>query len=215
MITLNCRAILFDLDGTLIDSASRIQRLWQDWSRRHGIPSHTILEVMHGRRPGETIGIVAPHLSIEEEVFALETDEISDMEGVRPYPSAAELLGRLSADQWAIVTSGSLRVAGARLNYVGLPVPAVFITGDDVEAGKPAPEGYLLAADRLGLLPADCVVVEDAPAGIQAGRAAGMRVVAVASALSRQALSQADVVVQHLSDIRLQITGQAIEIRFA
>lgn len=213
MKTLNCRAMLFDLDGTLIDSASRIQRLWQDWGRRHGIAPQSILDVMHGRRAGETISLVAPHLSIKDEVYALETDEISDMNGVKPYSSARELLRKLSTKQWAIVTSGSLRVVEARMDHVGLPRPGIFITGDDVKAGKPAPDGYLLAASRLNLNPGDCVVIEDAPAGIQAGWAAGMKVIAVATALSGEALNQADVVIQQLADIKLTVTGREIQIQ--
>lgn len=213
MITLNCKAILFDLDGTLVDSASRVQRLWVDWGKRHGIAPQSILEVMHGRRADETIRLVAPHLPLRDEFLALEQEEISDMEGVRPYPSAGELLGRLSLRQWAIVTSGTRRVASARLRHVNLPIPAIFITAEDVNTGKPAPDGYLLAASRLDLSPAECVVVEDAPAGIQAGKAAGMRVIAVASTLAKGALGQADLVVANLSDMQLVETRSEIRIQ--
>ena len=214
MSTLTCKAILFDLDGTLIDSASRIQRLWVDWGKRHGITAQSILEVMHGRRADETIQLIAPHLSLKEEVYLLETDEVSDMDGVNPYSSALDLLSKLSPMQWAIVTSGSLRVASARVEHVGLPRPEVFITADDVKRGKPAPDGYLLAAKRLHVEPADCVVFEDAPAGIQAGKAAGMKVIAVASSLTKEELSQADVVVHQLADVTLHITGSSISIQF-
>jgi sugar-phosphatase len=135
------------------------------------------------------------------------------MEGVRPYPSADALLGVLSPHQWAIVTSGTRRVAEARMRHVGLPKPEVFITVDDVNAGKPEPDGYLLAASRLKLKPSDCVVVEDAPAGIQAGKSAGMRVIAVASTLTSDVLNQADVAIHHLSEIKLLSTPQGIQIR--
>lgn len=215
MLTLNCQAVLFDLDGTLIDSAVRIQRLWQEWGARHGIAPQFLMEVMHGRRAGETISIVAPQLSVQDEVDALEIIETSDMDGVRLYPSAADLLKKLSPKQWAIVTSGTLRVASARMKHVGLPTPDIFITGDDVKTGKPAPDGYLLAAKRLNLRPADCIVVEDAPAGVQAGKAAGMKVIAVASTLSRDALDQADVVIQHLEEIKLHITNHELQIQIS
>ena len=172
MQTLNCRAILFDLDGTLVDSAFRVQRLWLEWGKRHGIDPQSIMGVMHGRRAGETIQIVAPHLSVNDELAILEDDEITDMGGVKPYASAQVLLSQLSAKQWAIVTSGTQRVASARLKHVGLPTPEIFITAEDVNAGKPAPDGYLLAASRLNVQPFDCVVVEDAPAGLQAAKAA-------------------------------------------
>ena len=209
-----CQAILFDLDGTLIDSASRVQRLWLGWAKKHGIDPRSLLEVMHGRRADETIRIIAPHLSVQVEFRALEAEEISDMAGVRSYPRARDLLRQLNPEQWAIVTSGTRRVATARMRHVGLPEPKVFITARDVRAGKPAPDGYLLAADRLGVKPADCVVIEDAPAGIQAGKSAGMKVIAVSTTLSDEALSQADVVVPHLSDIQFQVSGQRISIQF-
>ncbi|HSJ86079.1 MAG TPA: HAD family hydrolase [Anaerolineales bacterium] len=214
MSDLNCQAILFDLDGTLVDSAFRVQRLWLEWGKRHGIEPQSIMGVMHGRRAGETIHIVAPHLSVEDELNILENEEISDMAGVRSYGSAQTLLSQLSPKQWAIVTSGSFRVASARMKHVGLPTPEVFITGDDVNAGKPAPDGYLLAASRLNVSPFDCVVVEDAPAGIQAGKSAGMRVIAIASSISKEALSQADIVIQQLADLRFQVTSSNINIQW-
>lgn len=210
MESLTCRAILFDLDGTLVDSASRVERLWLEWGRRHGLDTQSLLKIMHGRRADETIRIVAPHLSVEDEFAKLEAEEISDMGGVRPYSNAIDLISQLSVQQWAVVTSGTVRVASARLKHVGLPIPEVFITAQDVQAGKPAPDGYLLAASRLNLPPADCVVIEDAPAGIQAGKAAAMRVIAVSSTLSKEALGQADVVIQHLEEITLKVTGREI-----
>lgn len=214
MLALTCKAILFDLDGTLVESNSFIERLWQDWGRQHGIAPQYMSEVMHGRRAREIIHIVAPHLPIKEEAYAMETAEISNMEGMQAYRGARGLLDTLPRKQWAIVTSGTLRVASARLNYARLPTPEVFITADDVKAGKPAPDGYLLAAKRLNVSPADCVVVEDAPAGIQAGKAAGMKVIGIASSLQKEALSQADIVVRELADIKLQFTGNQLTIHF-
>jgi sugar-phosphatase len=214
MSTLNCQAILFDLDGTLVESTLFIERLWQDWAVQHGVTPQRMSEVMHGRRANEIIHIVAPHLSIADEVYALETDEISRMDGMKTYAGARELLSSLPARQWAIVTSGSIRVANARLSYAKLPRPQVFITADDVRAGKPAPDAYLLAAQRLQVEPADCVVIEDAPAGIFAGKAAGMKVIGVASSHSREELIQADIVVQQLADIKFQIMADRINLNF-
>lgn len=213
MLTLNCQAILFDLDGTLVESTFFIERLWQDWGLQHGIAPQQMSEVMHGRPAVEIINIVAPHLSATEEVYALETNEISLMDGMRIYPGAKELLSSLPAKQWAIVTSGSSRVASARLAYAKLPRPEVFITADAVRAGKPAPDGYLLAANRLHVHPSDCIVMEDAPAGIQAGKAAGMKVIGIASSHSREELGQADIVVQQLTDIRIVVTGNQITVQ--
>jgi sugar-phosphatase len=213
MITLQCQAILFDLDGTLIESTGFIEQLWQNWGTRHGISPKRISEVMHGRRAGEIISLVAPHLPLKEEVYALETDEINNMAGMRVYPGARELLNALHPKQWAIVTSGSLRVASARLNYAKLPTPEVFVTGGDVKTGKPSPEGFLLAASRLGVRPSECIVVEDAPAGVQAGKAAGMKVIAIASTVSKELLNQADVIVQKLGDIKLNRMNREITIQ--
>ncbi len=213
MTTLNCKAILFDLDGTLVESTFFIERLWQDWGVQHGVTPQRMSEVMHGRPASEIINIVAPHLSIREEVHALETDEISRMDGMKIYTGAHELLNSLPPAQWAIVTSGSLRVASARLDYAKLPRPDVFVTADDVKAGKPAPDAYLLAASHLQVEPADCVVVEDAPAGIQAGKSAGMKVIGIASSHSVVELGQADVVVQQLAHIKVQVVGNLINIQ--
>lgn len=198
-----CKAILFDLDGTLVDSAARIQRLWQTWGQRHGIEPESIFKVVHGRRASEIIKLFAPHLPVENEVRELESDEISDMNGVQPYAGVLELLSGLLPEQWAIVTSGSRQVTEARLRYVKLPIPSVFITGDDVKLGKPAPDGYLLAAKQLRVHPTDCVVIEDAPAGVRAGKAAGMHVIAVATTHSRVELQEADAIILQLSDIKL------------
>jgi sugar-phosphatase len=214
MLTLKCQAILFDLDGTLIDSALRLRRLWQNWGQQNGFALESILEIMHGRRASETIKLIAPHLPIEKEVNALETEEISDMEGVEVYIGASELLSKLSSKQWAIVTSGSRKVSEARLKYVRLSIPNILITGDDVRIGKPAPDGYLLAAYYLNLKPTDCVVIEDAPAGVQAGKSAGMRVIGVATTHSWEELYQADIITQRLTELSLNITGREIKIQF-
>lgn len=210
--TLNGQAILFDMDGTLVDSSARIQRLWQKWSQRHDLDLDAILKVMSGRRAAETIRLVAPHLVVEEEVSALEADEIADMDGVLVYPGVATLLGRLPRDRWAIVTSGAWHVAEARLRHVGLPVPAVLVTAEDVRVGKPDPEGYRRAAERLGIAPGACIVIEDAPAGVCAGKAAGMQVVAVTTTHARAALADADVVISALAALDVRISSRGLEL---
>jgi len=214
MSSLTCKAILFDLDGTLVESTFFLERLWQDCGVQHCVTPQRMSEVMHGRPATEIINIVAPHLSIKEEVYTLETDEISRMDGMKIYTGAHDLLNSLPPTQWAIVTSGSLRVASARLDYAKLLQPAVFITADDVKEGKPAPHAYLLAASRLHVEPADCVVVEDAPAGIQAGKSAGMKVIGIASSHPIEELGQANVVVQQLADIKVHIFGRQLNIQF-
>lgn len=208
--TFNCQAVLFDLDGTLIDSEVCLRRLWQQWGQRHGIALETILKVRTGTRAAETIRLVAPHLQIEQEVAAFETDEIADMAGVRPYLDASEMLGELNLDQWAIVTSASRKVAEARLKHVNLAVPHILVTSDDVSSGKPAPDGYLLASRRLHKNPGECVVIEDSPAGVQAAKAAGMRVVALSTTCSPELLREADAIVSRLGDLGLQVTSHQI-----
>jgi len=168
--------------------------------------------LMHGRRGVDTLRLVAPWLSAEQENAALEAEEIADMQDVHIYASAAELVAKLQGRPHAIVTSGSRRAAEARLRYVGLPFPTVLITADDVQAGKPAPDGYQLAARRLKMQPADCVVIEDSPAGVQAGKAASMRVIGVASTHKPEELQEADAVVTQIGDIDLRAEGNAIEL---
>ncbi len=203
-ITLKCRAVLLDLDGTLVESAPTILRTWKRWAERNGIPFESIVRVVHGRRGIDTIRLVAPSLDAAREEAALEAEEIADMEGVRLYPGAAELMHKLQSEPYAIVTSGSRKSAEARLKHVGLPIPRVLVDGDEVKVGKPAADAYLLAARRLKVEARDCVVIEDAPVGVEAGKAASMRVIAVASTHPAEELRQADILIRQLGDIDLR-----------
>ncbi len=211
-LKLECRAVLVDLDGTLIDSAPHILRVWARWAQRNGIPRETVLSAIHGRRGLDTIRLVAPWLPAEREQAALEAEEIAEMSDVHPYPGAVELMAKLRNGAFAIVTSGSRLVAEARLNHVGTVIPSVLICGDEIEAGKPAPDGYLLAARRLGTEAGDCVVIEDSPVGLEAGKAAGMRVIAVASTHAADELRGADAVVEKLAQIDIRAGDMGIEI---
>jgi sugar-phosphatase len=176
LITLSCDAILFDMDGTLVDSTGCVQAIWGRWAEKHGIELSFILQQSHGRRTIDTLNQIAPHLDIAAEAEALEAEEIAIREGMVPVGGALPLLSGLQSHQWAVVTSAGRRLATVRLEYAGLPAPPVLICAEDVVHGKPDPEGYLKAAQRLGVSPSRCVVVEDAPAGILAGRSAGMSV---------------------------------------
>jgi mannitol-1-/sugar-/sorbitol-6-phosphatase len=210
MISIACKAILFDLDGTLVDSATRISHLWQVWSERHNISTDTLLSVMHGRRAIEIVRLVAPHLRADSEVMALENEEIADLLNVKAYPDVIELLSGLPPKQWAIVTSGSRRVAEARIKHVKLPMPGSLVTGDDVSTGKPAPEGYLLAARSLQVQPKDCVVIEDSPAGVQAGNKAKMNVIGVTTTHTARELHGADVIIGGLAELSLNVESNGM-----
>ena len=188
MISLSCSAILFDMDGTLVDSTACVEAIWERWARKHRIELRPLLEVSHGKRTIDTIGEIAPHLDVEFEASALEAEELTSRDGILAVAGAFQLLNRLQQHQWAVVTSASRALAAVRLDCAGLPIPPVLITGDDVLRGKPDPEGYLKAADRLGVPRSHCVVVEDTPAGILAGRNAGMAVLAIGTTFAPEHL---------------------------
>ena len=197
---LTCRGLLFDLDGVLIDSSANIERHWQNWGAQHGIDVSNVMQIAHGVRTVETMGRIAPHLDAEVEAAKFTAAEVLDTAGVVLIPGAQELLAGLPPGVWAIVTSAGRELAPARLGAVGLPAPAVLVTAEDVKNGKPHPEPYLAGARRLGLQPGDCLVVEDAPAGVQAGRAAGMRVLGVASTHAVSELDGCALVAERLQD---------------
>jgi len=185
------RAVLSDLDGVLVDSAAVIEQTWRGFADRHGLEPDEVVAAGHGRRSIDLIRLVAPHLDAEIEAANVEREEIAQASGLRPLPGARELVYAVPAERFAIVTSGSRALALARLRAAGLPVPAVLVTAEEVDDGKPHPAGYLRAAELLGVDPAHSVVLEDAPAGVEAGRAAGMTVIAVLTTNDASALTKA------------------------
>jgi len=203
MPTFSCAAILFDLDGVLVDSTGAVDREWRAWAQRKGVDGDAVMAIAHGVRTLEVIQRVAPHLDAEQEVRELESREADHQEGVRVMPGAAELVHSIPEGRWGVVTSGTRLLASARLRFCGLPVPKVLVTADDVAYGKPHPEPYLKGAERLGFEPADCLVIEDAPAGIQAARAGGMKVIGITSTYTADALEHADAVIGKLGQIRI------------
>jgi sugar-phosphatase len=210
--SLRCRAILFDLDGVLVDSAKRVEKTWRDWATRHRLDPEHVIAMAHGRRTIETMRLVAPELSTDAEIAALESSEATNPEGVYEIAGARELLRLLPASRWAVVTSGIRAVAEFRLRYTGLPLPTVMICADEITRGKPDPEGYLTAAARLGYSAADCIVIEDAPAGLESAQAAGMRAIAIATTYPPDGLKAADAVVARLADLRVKFAGDEIQI---
>jgi sugar-phosphatase len=193
--------VLFDLDGTLVDSGVVVERHWRRWAARHDLDPATFLHVVHGRRSSEVVREIAPHLDANAEAAALDGAEEHDTDGLRVVPGAAAILATLAPGSWAVVTSGHRSLATRRLGAVGLPVPPVMVCGDEVSRGKPHPEPFLRAAELLGVDPARCVVVEDAPAGIASGRAAGMRVVGITTNHPAADLAGADVLVADLTGL--------------
>ena len=167
-------AFLFDMDGTILDSIAAAERVWSVWATRHGIDAASFLPTIHGMRATETMRRQnLAGIDLAAEAAWLTQAEMDDVEGITAIAGAASFLNGLPADRWAIVTSAPRKLALRRLEAAGLPVPAMMVTGEEVEHGKPAPDCFLLAASRLGLDPADCLVFEDAPAGIAAAEAAG------------------------------------------
>jgi mannitol-1-/sugar-/sorbitol-6-phosphatase len=206
-MTFRCTAILFDLDGVLVDSTRSVERQWRIWAREHGIDEEKVAVVAHGVRSIDTIREVAPHLDAEAEVRKLERREAADRDGVAVMPGAAELVRAIPDGRWCVVTSGTLHLAEARLRLAGIPQPGVMVAADDVVNGKPHPEPYLKGAKLLGVNPADCLVIEDAPAGIRSAHAGGMKVIALTSTYPASALSEADAVVQKLDQIQIRLDG--------
>lgn len=206
MFQLTCDAILFDLDGVLVDSSAVIERQWRRWATQNGIDMAAIQRIWHGRRATEIISEVAPHLNVAEEAKWMRDAEANDIEGVIAHAGALALLRLLPEGAWAIATSGPHPVAVARLNAVGLPIPTTFITGDDVRHGKPNPEPYLRAAEGLGIAPDRCVVIEDAVAGVSAGLAAGAQVIAVPTSHEPTELRHATAILPRLADLHVTIT---------
>ncbi|WP_434624500.1 HAD family hydrolase [Pseudomonas sp. Z1-29] len=174
------RAFLFDMDGTLLNSVAATERIWTRWAMRHGLDVATFLPTIHGVRAVDTVARQnLPGVDAQAEAAQLTVEEIEDVEGVVEVPGALAFLKSLPPTQWAIVTSAPMALALRRMEAAGIVRPAVMVTAEDVNAGKPNPDCYLLAAQRLQVKPQECLVFEDAEAGIKAGEAAGADVVVV------------------------------------
>jgi mannitol-1-/sugar-/sorbitol-6-phosphatase len=204
-----CRGVLFDLDGVLVDSTPAVARVWSKWATKHGFVPDEVVRQAHGRPSIATIRDLLPHADHDAENREVERGEIEDVEGVIPLPGALELLQEVPQDRWAIATSCSRRLAEIRIRAAGLPLPKHLITSNDVQRGKPDPEPYIKAAKILGLAPAGCIVAEDAPAGIRAGKAAGARVLALRTTAPDTELreSGADWIANDLASLRLGSTN--------
>lgn len=173
-------AFLFDMDGTLLDSIPSANRAWSAWAARHGVNFEEMRKHMHGMRAVETIRRWGPaHLDVEAEYAALTIAEMEDVGDIIAISGAEAFLAALPADRWALVTSAPRNLALRRIEAAGLPMPPLLVTADEVTNGKPAPDCFLMAAEKLGVSPEDCLVWEDAPAGIAAAKAAGMACIVI------------------------------------
>jgi sugar-phosphatase len=191
-------ALLFDVDGVLVDSAAAYERIWRHWAGLHGLDGDTVVAATFGRRGVDTVAEVAPHLAYDDEVPVLAELLERELHNIPAMPGAVELVTQLPAQSWGCVTSGTRDWVRSRLSSAGITPPAVLVTAEDVDRGKPDPACYLLGAERLGRPPADCTVVEDAPAGIAAAHAAGMTVVGLTTTHPRVDVSEADYVFESL-----------------
>lgn len=211
---LTCQAVLFDLDGVLVDSTPAVARVWAKWALAHGLSPETAIAHAHGRRSIETIRALAPEMNAEEENLRVEQMEIEDKEGVTALPGAARLLNSLPQERFAIVTSATTGLARARISYAGLPLPRNLISANDVQQGKPSPEPYLKGAELLGFRAPDCLVFEDAPAGIASARAAGMEVVALPNTYPPKELKGATAIVQSLTAVEVGVMAGHLHLTF-
>ena len=203
MTTIRCQAVLFDMDGVLVDSTHAVARVWRKWALERGFDPVKVVRAAHGRPSIDTVRDFLPNADSNAENLEVERQEVEDLEGVVAMPGAKVLVTSIPAARWTVVTSATRPLAEVRLQAAGIPIPKSLITADDIQFGKPHPEPYQKAAARLGYPASECVVIEDAPAGIQAGKAAGARVIAVPTTSNRGELERAgaDWVVRNCADI--------------
>ena len=195
------------MDGTLVDSRAAVERSWRNWAAPRGLNADAVLRIAHGRRTRETLAEILPPSEVEAAVAELDAAELIDTGGVSGVPGAVPLLESLSPDAWAVVTSAGRELAEIRLRAAGMPAVPVLITSEDVGQGKPSPEGYHLAARRLGVEASACVVFEDAPPGIAAGIAAGAKVVALSTTQPLVRLTGSTVIIADLQMVRATRAG--------
>ncbi|WP_293931651.1 HAD-IA family hydrolase [Iodobacter sp.] len=207
---IECTAMLFDMDGTLVDSTPCIEGLWRRWAVRQHLDPDYVMQHVHGRRGIETIALVAPHLDAAAEVALLLAEEARTLDGTVAIAGAAEFLALLHPEQWAVVTSAPRSIALAKLAYAGLPTPLHIISADDVSQGKPHPEAFLKGAALFNLAPQQCVAFEDALSGVQSAQAAGIPVIALTSSHSKAQLSHAAQVIDNYHALTLQIGAKMV-----
>lgn len=217
-MSITCKGFLFDLDGTLVDSLPVVEHCWALFGERVGVSTQEINDYIHGKPAIESIRHFMPNASEQEitETFRwLEKLESTQTEGLAPLPGAIALINRLNKLNipWAIVTSGTVPIASTRQSVTGIPEPKHWVTAECINKGKPNPEPYLLGAKKLGLLPQDCVVFEDAAAGIYSGLDAGCQVVAVHAPLSLPRRNEIHLIIDSLKDIQIEKQAEKVIIK--
>lgn len=205
MIEIQCAGLLFDLDGVLINSTPAVARVWRQWAIEHGFNPEEVVSQAHGRPSLTTVREYLPNSDHEAENREVERREIEDLDGVVPLPGALELLTSLPEDRWTIVTSCTRPLAEVRIKAAGLPLPKKFVTSNDITNGKPHPEPFLKGAAVVGFPAGECVVFEDVPAGVRAGKASGAKVIAFTTTVAESAVREAgaDWVARNCADLRL------------
>jgi sugar-phosphatase len=212
MTEIRCQAVLFDMDGVLVNSTDVVARVWSKWAIARGFDPVAVVAAAHGRPSIDTVRDFLPHADSHAENLEVERQEIEDLDGVVAIAGAVELVKSLPAGRWTVVTSATRPLAEVRLRAAGILVPPTMITSGDIQRGKPDPEPYLKAAARLGYAASDCVVVEDAPAGIRAGKAAGARVIAFPTTSKSPELESAGAnwIVRNCADITATFDGSSL-----
>lgn len=214
---LHCSALLFDLDGVLIDSTPAVERVWAKWAIEHRLDPKEVVKHVHGRPSLATVRAFLPDADHALENRELERREIHDVAGIVVLAGALELLKSLPADRWTIATSCTRRLAEARLQAASLPIPDRMVTSTDVTQGKPHPEPFIKAASKLGIAPSECIVLEDVPAGVRAGKASGARVIALRTTFTEKELRKAgcDFVVDSCADITVMQSVAGLTLRLS
>ena len=210
-LNLTCAAVLFDMDGTLVDSKRVVERAWSWWASRHGIPLEAVLTFAHGRPTIATMEHFLPARDHTQDLEEMDGYEETELEGILAVPGATQIVHALQNHPWAIVTSAWRALAEARVLAAGLPLPKVVVPIDEIRNGKPHPEGFLKAAERLGVEPNECLVFEDTRPGIEAGVSAGMQVVALLTTNSEHQLNHHPLI-RDFRDVRVQTEGKSIHL---
>ena len=213
MRTFSCSAILFDLDGVLVNSIAAVESAWRKFAARHKLDPQQVVQTAHGHRSIEVIRILTPGLNAEVENAIVEQDEVDDTNGLSATEGASELLSILPPERWTIVTSGTRPVATTRLQVTGLPVPSGMVTASEVTNGKPHPEAYLKGAEALGFNGEQCLVFEDAPSGIRAAHAAGAKVIGIPGTYYGADLREADALLRSLANVSVEVRRDGLLIR--